>query len=124
MGAFYGGGFAWFILIVLTMYLYCTRNDNNHIQTYKKFAIFGIKTVEIAAVVTVIVAIMLLLRVFVARSPGDDDDHDDDYYEGAYLGMSALSSVFILVVGLRMYPDANDYWFYNENTGGTDVKPL
>ena len=72
MGAFYGAGFVWFILMALTLYLYCSQRDNNHIQTYKKFAIFGIKTVEIASVVIVIMAILLLTEVLIPGDHGGD----------------------------------------------------
>ena len=60
---YYEAGFVFFILMVLSLYLYCTRNDNNHVQAYKRFSIFFLKVTVIAVVLMAILVILMILGV-------------------------------------------------------------
>ena len=71
MGLFTEAGMLWIVFLVLTLYLECSKNDNNHVTAWRKFSIFALKTCFIAVVVMGLNFILTLLGANnIGRAPG------------------------------------------------------
>ena len=105
MGLFIEAALGWILFTGFTIYLFFVQNDDTHLATYKRFIIFGMKTIVIADFAMIFGFVWEYLG-YELPGPGNDLIGAGGYIYGG------IVSAIVLVLGSSMYPDWMQYWTY------------